>query len=392
MILFSIGSDMFVFGQSCPEHFTCLSRDRTIDHLQLLKLNSSIPNWYELCNCDSFCHIFGDCCTDAPVLDQIQLDEWSFVKVRLSSKISFMSLMKSKCPPHWKQPNSEVKSKCELTSLSPMYEYLLPDVEHLLLFDIEDEFNNWHVTGHDSLITYRNLYCSICNEDSQVEAWNQRLRCLPIVDKQSDASNKCTNVYYQTPPDLLGKEKLKRTPLQNKVYSTCNLGWYKLNVARQRDYVLNTVKKCLLFYKPVVVQDIKSKKFIVFKNKYCAQCNEYHQPSHQCPSEAIDQLTQIPSSFNVITNYDTNYINGSAIPESNQFCPAGQVFNPLIRLCQVANQRMEPNTRIKQMSDSLDHSSKEKINSSSSVPQNCLLLTYLICLLLFTLLTTKTYC
>src|SRR5699024_3234905 len=132
-------------------------------------------NWYELCNCDSYCHIFGDCCADAPVLSQLRLDEWSFVKIRLSSKITFMSLMKSKCRAGWNQPN-DVQEKCEQTALSPIYDYLLPDVEHLLLVDLADELNNWHVTSRQSLVTYRNLHCSICNEDEQVESWNQRLR------------------------------------------------------------------------------------------------------------------------------------------------------------------------------------------------------------------------
>src|SRR5699024_5517891 len=69
-------------SESCVEHFTCKSNDRTMDYLQVLRLNSSVPNWYDLCNCDSYCHIFGDCCADAPVLSQLRLDEWSFVKIR----------------------------------------------------------------------------------------------------------------------------------------------------------------------------------------------------------------------------------------------------------------------------------------------------------------------
>ncbi|KAI2801851.1 hypothetical protein BLOT_009668 [Blomia tropicalis] len=321
---------------SCQEHFKCDSPDRAPDHLQFLKLNSSVPNWYELCNCDPYCHIFGDCCADAPILQYVRLSEWSFVKVRLSSKITYMSLMKSKCPREWKspKPNSVIKERCESNSMSSMYDYLMPDLEHMLLMDSDDEFSNWHVTSRETLITYRNIYCGICNSDHQVESWNQRLRCLSSDKNSPNDPIRCTSAYYQTSPELIGKEKLKRTPLQNKVYSSCNVGWYKINVQKRRDYVLDTAKKCLIYYEPVVVRDSKNKnKFIVFKNKYCAMCNDYDQSVHECPSQAIDSLTQVPASFNFVTNYDTNYERGSSYGANNESCEMGQVYSPLTNVC-----------------------------------------------------------
>lgn len=319
-------------GESCSEHFTCKSPDRTADYLQYLKLNSSVPIWYELCNCDSYCHVFGDCCPDAPVLKQIALDEWSFVKVRPSNnKNVYLSLLKSKCSPQWKQPNN-VKEKCEVsTGLSPLYDYLLPEMEHLLLLSPEDEFSNWHVTSRQSLVSYRNLHCSICNNDPQVDAWSQRLRCSTNGGK-SDPT--CTSVYFQAPPSIIAQEKVKRIPHQNKVYSSCSLGWYKMNVARQQNFVLDTVKKCLISYAPTVVRDPKSKKYIVFKNQYCALCNDYDASQHKCPIESIDHQTQVPASFNLISDFDANYQTGSSIAETNNSCDAGKVYNPLMSNCQ----------------------------------------------------------
>ena len=107
-----------------------------------------------------------------------------------------------------------------------------------------------------------------------------------------------------------------------------------MHITKQREYVLETVKKCLIFYEPVVARDPKSKKFIVFKNKYCATCNDFDQPAQQCPSEAIDQLTQVPASFNIITSFDANYLKGSFNTKTNQTCATGEVYNPLRNTCQ----------------------------------------------------------
>lgn len=312
----------------CPEHFTCQSKDRSIELLQHLKFNSSIPNWQEICNCDVYCHLFGDCCEDAPVLDDIQLDQWTFVRVRPSSKVSFMSLMINRCPLNW-NANPHVKTLCEQTGLSVAYDYLLPDIEQYVLTDPNEEFQNWHVTSRTSLYTYRNIYCSICNNDTNVESWSQRLLCLP-----SDNSNSCTAIYHQNSPDVISKEKLKRSPLQNKVHSSCSLGWYKLHVSQDTYQVFNIVKKCMIYYNPIVVQDDKSNKFIVFKNPYCAVCNGFDYSLHQCPSESIDKKTQMPAIFNWNGNFDTNFVQGGLISASeNKTCAPGHVPNPFSGKC-----------------------------------------------------------
>lgn len=311
----------------CQGHFSCKSDLRSDDHLQYLKLNSSVPVWYELCNCDEHCYLFGDCCHDAPVLATLKLHEWSFVKIRLGSKISFMSLMKSKCTA--KLVNNYLWNMCQTTGNSPYFEYLLPDIEHFMMARPTDEFQNWRVTSRKTLITYRNLYCAMCNNDTDVQAWDQKVRC-------NEESNKCTTVSTQTSPDVLAKMKLERSPLQVKVYSACSLGWYKMNAIRQLEQTVNIIKKCLILYQPVVLRDPHSKKVIVFKNKYCAECNDYADESMvHCPSEAIDQSLQVPPAYNLITSFDTNFVTGGLIDErDNRTCSPQNVYNPLTNKCQ----------------------------------------------------------
>ena len=328
-------SDAQQLQPTCSEHFTCMSTERKPETLQLLKLNASVPNWYELCSCDAFCHLFGDCCSDAPVLRHLELEHWSFVKVRLTSKITYLSLMKNRCPRTWKGSSAEggaVRQLCESSPLSTKYDLLLPDIEHQLLLGPEDELNSWHVTSRTSMVTYRNLHCAICNEDTQVEAWTQRLKCSNSADAKNDSPQTCTAVSSQTSPDILGKEKLKRTLLQ-KVFASCNLGWYKLNIDARTAYVTETVKRCLIYYEPVVVRDLKSKKFIIFKNRYCALCNDYEAAVQQCPGEAVDQQTQVPPTFTLVSDFDANYQTGGFNDRTNRTCARGEVYNPMQGVC-----------------------------------------------------------
>lgn len=323
-------SELLVQTSDCAEHFQCLDLNRNNDHLQHLKMNSTLPNWYELCNCDQYCYLFGDCCPDAPIVQQLNYTHWSFVRVRFSSRINFLSLMKNHCPNEWAD-DPYIKQQCEQSTIDPFYHYLLPEIEQYLLYESDEEFRNWHVTSRQTLITYRNIYCSICNNDTQTVAWNQRLMC------QENGHGQCTATYHQMAPDNLGQEKLKRIPLQNKVYTGCNLGWYKINYGLDRERTLQIVKQCIIFYAPVVVQEVKSKKFIVFKNKFCAQCNNYEDPKMiQCSSVAVDQSTQVPATFNLITTFDVNYTQGSIIDFGNndKHCPANTVFNPISNFCQ----------------------------------------------------------
>ncbi|OTF73062.1 hypothetical protein BLA29_002776 [Euroglyphus maynei] len=318
----------------CFEHFNCLSLQRNNDHLQTLKLNSTLPNWYELCNCDPYCYIFGDCCSDAPAVDKINLDHWTFVRVRFSSRINFLTLMKNHCPNDYEQ-NEYIRIQCEHSSYDQIYDYLLPDMEQYLLFDQRQEFNNWHLTSRKSLITYRNLYCSICNNDTETDAWNQRLMCQN--DNDND-NHHCSTIHHQMAPEILGKEKLKRTPLLNKVYSSCNLGWYKMNYPKNPKLILETMKKCIIFYAPVAVKDSKSKKYILFKNKYCAHCNGYRSSMIECARMSVDQPTQVPPTFNSIATLDTNQLfvdNKDQQQQQQQQCPTiMSIWNPLIQQCQ----------------------------------------------------------
>lgn len=348
---FSNDSEQLDDGFECFEHFHCLSLERNPEHLQNLKINSTLPNWFELCNCDQSCHLFGDCCLDTPHIEQLDLDHWSFVRVRFGSKINFLTLMKSRCPNEWIESDF-VRNQCEASYYDSVFDWMLSDIEQYLLLTTDEEFNNWHVTSRRSLITYRNIYCSVCNDDNETDSWSQRMLCLE--------DGRCTATYHQFAPEILGKAKLKRSPLQSKVYSGCNLGWYKLNYQQNQTKTLQTIKNCLIYYAPIVARDFRTKKFIIFKNRFCAECNNLPPSTFQCAHEKFDRVAHSPSSYNQIRSFDTNYQAGGILANesdlnklhneigtdvdddvggensSNKFhqCPSGFVHNPINGLCQ----------------------------------------------------------
>ena len=91
------------------------------------------------------CSFFGDCCIDAeanPELDP-ESDDGSFecVNVKTQGDLYF----RSKCPETWQDP--EVRRQCEQ-----------PDL-------VSDPMGSLPVTNVENGLTYRNQFCSLCNQD-----------------------------------------------------------------------------------------------------------------------------------------------------------------------------------------------------------------------------------
>ena len=292
------------------------------------RFTSRIPVWFESCNCDTKCYSFGDCCIDAPSLVPNPLKYWSILSVRISPKFSYSVLMKTKCPDEW--PNKKVRQMCENIGFKESEEYFLSDVGHLVSLSA-DEFLLWQVTSRSTLITYRNIYCALCNNDTQLEAWTHNMKC-----QSTPEGRKCASVYYQTPPDFLIEEKVKRRPVQIQISASCNIGWYKASTMIDDRHAIDVVKNCSLFYAPVVVQNNQTQKLTAFKNEYCAQCSGYAKSDLLCPAQSNNFFEhQRPKHSDTSVSFDTNFISGGRIADQSTSCPVGQVYNPLADKCRV---------------------------------------------------------
>ncbi len=311
----------------CNEHVKC-SAQTIPPTSETQKFTSELPIWFETCNCDQNCYNFGDCCLDAPSVESNPLKEWSTLSVNLSPKFSYTILMKTKCPPEWS--NKKVREMCENIGFSEDQDFLISEFGHFISLN-KDEFLLWYVSSKTTQITYRNIYCGLCNNETELESWTQKMKCV-----KNENGEKCSPVYYSLAPDFIIQEKVKRKPIQIQISSTCNIGWYKTNIQLNSSQTIEIVKNCARFYAPVVVQDNVLKKLTAFKNEFCAICRGYHENQLICPIDSEQRFQhQLSAQFNSLKIFDTNFITGGKIPNMNESCPSGNVYNPYEEKCRL---------------------------------------------------------
>lgn len=287
-------------------------------------------SWMEECNCNDDCHAFGDCCLSL----QNDLRSWSYLRVTVTQRFYFLALMKSKCPVEWR--NEKVRHLCENIGFAEADDFLLSsDFGHYMSLE-NDEFLLWHVTSKLSKITYRNIYCALCNNDTEVEAWSQKLRCLQVDKREVNSKVECSQVSYPIPPEYFIQEKVKRKPYQTQTYGGCNIAWYKANIRKNVTQTIAIVKSCAKFYAPVAVQDNHAKKLIVFKNEFCAVCSGYRAEQIRCPVESASHFdVQNPPLHNEISAFDPNFYRGGRIPDTNETCQSGYIFDGFKKECRL---------------------------------------------------------
>ncbi|XP_065214408.1 uncharacterized protein LOC135841396 [Planococcus citri] len=104
------------------------------------------------CMCDEQCSIYDDCCTDAKYIDNSLRDEkFACISTPLDGHI----YMVYRCPLHYE--NSKIIHNCETTNKTDF---------------ISDMLLNTPVTSETKNITFKNVFCAICNQEIQFEFWN----------------------------------------------------------------------------------------------------------------------------------------------------------------------------------------------------------------------------
>ena len=357
----------FVNGLVCSEYYSC-SAVAISSTTEANRFTSKRPVWLESCNCDQKCHSFGDCCLDAPSVKSNPLKEWSVLNIRINPSFTYYGLIKTKCPKEW--TNRRVRQMCENIGFKESEDFLLSELGHLVSPKV-DEFLLWPVTGRSSLITYRNIYCAFCNNETLLDSWTQKLKCMTTSDGE-----KCSTVDYPSPPLILDLEKTPRKPFQLDVGTTCNTGWYKTNIEIDAETTIEIIKNCTRFYAPVVVKNRTELTITPFKNEFCAKCNGFEEKDLLCPFQSENFWEhRFPLHFTDNLQFDTDFMSGGLIPNKNTSCPANHVFNPLENKCRliviedsVADETHKSKDRV--ISNEISKKHKNRDESVVSDPEN----------------------
>ncbi|KAG8195158.1 hypothetical protein JTE90_023335 [Oedothorax gibbosus] len=304
-------------GNSCPQLDSC-GHQRSTGTRELFSIKE------RNCACDYLCMNYGDCCIDAPgVVPKNTLPEYSCLELRQFGGV----YIKDSCPPSYNGPN-EVKYLCEDTSMD----------------DQSDPLGSLPVTDSVTGNTYKNYYCSICNNNTEnAVLWTPRLECPTITLLEKDITH---DYIFQN---------LAINPNGNSwgLYLAGDNGSMFFNDCQVDPVMPALLESKIRLCKPDLVsscapdwkdQDVSTMcrsymgtKFIHggdrFRNVHCALCNHVNVTHLSCRSAESREIIfrQFEShAFSLLL--DVNEGRGEEVGFV-QKCANGEVFDPFFKKC-----------------------------------------------------------
>ncbi|XP_062511200.1 uncharacterized protein LOC134187099 [Corticium candelabrum] len=327
-------------------------------------------SYLERCFCDKFCKVYGDCClglihsaetekilfhlkfqNDSQTLmcvNPVNLLKNVSERVKVIERIrqAYESedgvYMKTSCSSTWYDDEWRVKirERCENVNAS---------------LHVSNGLQLTPVSTSD--ITYRNVYCAICNHQnaSEYTFWKTGLYCDDrIVNYLDNTFNgnvtierieqSCSIAYFQQ-PNVTSRWLDPFRQCHTRTIDHC-LPYDQLTNLMTIDHY-NCLKSRCLSYTDRVSVSLGPCTNRIYKNIDCAECNGlgyrlFHitrLPPGVC-GEIVDrwiperQITPFPAILNINDNGRQSFSDGWTTTELTKSCGSGQVFNIISKRCQ----------------------------------------------------------
>lgn len=311
-------SEVEKFGNSCPRLDSCAHR-RSSGRRQLVSIKE------RNCACDYLCSEYGDCCIDAKGNEM----SGSASGMRCFELRQFGGVyMKDSCSPSYEGPD-DVRRLCEETKIG----------------DQSDPLGSMPVTDSSTGLTYKNYYCSICNEKADnIVLWTPRLEC-PLLTLFNHSKNITSDYVVRNlatdghswglyldgengslffhdcdvdpvmPPMLESKIRLCKP----KLVSDCDASW--------RDEVVRTMCGSYMGAKFVHGGD-------GYKNVHCAVCNRVNVTHLSCQSAELRgiDIFRLFGTHSFALLLDINEKGGQEVGKM-KICENGEIFDPFFKKC-----------------------------------------------------------
>ncbi|GFQ77329.1 g-protein coupled receptor Mth2 [Trichonephila clavata] len=302
-------------GNSCPQLDTCE--------------NQESGNKDRNCACDELCVRYGDCCIDAPgVVAQTSPAQYNCFELEQFNLPDGIGIyMKDTCLPSYEGPD-EVRRLCENTSLG----------------EPSDPLGSMPITDPVTGITFKNYYCSICNDKiDNLVLWTPRLECptLTLFKSVRNFSKEFVfeNLVYQNGSWGLYLDGESESPF----FHDCSIDpvMPTLLESKIRLCKLRLVSDCPPDWEDddtrTMCRSYMGARFIFdegkFRNIHCAYCNQQNLTSLSCQPREMKgiifrKITH--DSFSLLL--DINEGKGEEVGLI-QLCENGEVYDPFFRKC-----------------------------------------------------------
>lgn len=293
------------------------------------------------CFCDKDCGQFGDCCLDAAEqasYDGLDEDQDRWICTRLPGATSYAVnaiYVHGKCSKDWLGTNSKknenaavAQAKCHMdTGTKHHYIQYIP------------------VLSTDTNITYKNVYCAICNNDFNLKKWNVVIGCDKFVP-----DSELTNGRYINDETFYPFFQLWKFNYNGKVVKCgVNIKEFKNGYAYAKTYNARACKpaigtchpdwpdskdreRCRMYASYMYLEwDSSEDNVIVYKNYHCAKCNYAEIDRLVC---VTNELAYIPTPWHPLAMlFDFNIQSGITVGISETGCLVGEFYDPLRQRC-----------------------------------------------------------
>ncbi|GFT14265.1 g-protein coupled receptor Mth2 [Nephila pilipes] len=299
-------------GNSCPQLDTCENQKAIKNMTQ--HSHHSHGNKDRNCACDELCVVYGDCCINAPgVIARTSPSPFNCFELR---NIPEGIYMKDSCLPSY-DGSEEVRRLCESTSF----------------MDPSDPLGSMPITNSVTGITFKNYYCSICNENTEnMVLWNFKIVCSPrpfhidndVILRSLVYENENWGFYRQgeTIFRVCSIDPVMPT-LQDSEIRSCKL---KLVSDCPPDWNDDDTRtKCRSY---LGARFIRGKEG--YRNIHCAYCNQQNLTLLSCKYKENTFVVTTPMSLTLLL--DINEGKGEEVGQI-QLCENGEVYDPFFRKC-----------------------------------------------------------
>ncbi|KAG8186086.1 hypothetical protein JTE90_027080 [Oedothorax gibbosus] len=314
------------------------------DENSIVEVRTFNESRWSNCRCDDLCHVYGDCCIDMvlarkySVAPSIDSQSWSCVEVRDANGSFNRIYVHQKCLADW--DDGFIRGMCEIEASERQRKGMAFDhLQHI------------PVLSETSRILYRNVYCAVCNRDTQTYKMESEIICFGINTSYNSQSEELdfTNTTYD-PRTMMYRKVKVGGKLRNCYMKVQEFKLERLITefgARMCKHVIDTcspdtdteIKRKCKAYSSYVYRDSGSMKETidqqVYKNFYCALCNGIPSENLICRDPYNGRLSTRDMLSSMSLLFDFNFLDDSEIVGGVQSCLMSndQMWDPVFKKC-----------------------------------------------------------
>ena len=277
------------------------------------------------CFCDDLCSTYGDCCKDyvRPLNATLPIHRLQPQVVTCDGSSSVWDnwseiyfYLVDRCP--WNYNNRHIRQECESRL---------------------DLFHRLPVDGKLSKVLYQNVYCAMCNGETDVLFWKVQIECFDRNHETNLSTAYVNNTKCNTKFAQLEDSRIRPC---KPVVSECPESWNDGVVADECSAELNT---------EYVYWNYGMFENTAYRNRQCAKCNGVNEAMLSCldlrmerertPIYGYPRMPQYSFLFDITSGsgslYDERYIDERYIDEESPIrfveCDFGSTYDPFAQMC-----------------------------------------------------------